>query len=211
MGGADTAVPATARGRATTIGRTGFLGRAPGFESFVRPGHTWPHRGGSTMTDARFRFATDILRRLGEELNPSLDHGVLELVKNAHDADASTCSVVLENVEAAGGTLCVTDDGCGMSLQDVVDHFLLLGKSPKDRMTRTGRGRIPAGSKGLGRLAALRAGRRVTMETRPGSDSSQEHVLRIDWRDFDHAAVVDDVPVSIETLGRRPGKGSAQK
>ena len=160
------------------------------------------------MTDARFRFATDILRRLGEELNPSLDHGVLELVKNAHDADASTCSVVLENVEAAGGTLCVTDDGCGMSLQGVVDHFLLLGKSPKDRMTRTGRGRIPAGSKGLGRLAALRAGRRVTMETRPGSESSQEHVLRIDWRDFDHAAVVDDVPVSIETLGRRPGKAS---
>ena len=39
------------------------------------------------MTDARFRFATDILRRLGEELNPSLDHGVLELVKNAHDVD----------------------------------------------------------------------------------------------------------------------------
>jgi hypothetical protein len=42
-------------------------------------------------TVANFRFATDILRRLGEELNPNIDQGILELVKNAYDADARTC------------------------------------------------------------------------------------------------------------------------
>ena len=35
------------------------------------------------MSTARIRFSTEILKRLGEELNPSLDKGVLELVKNA--------------------------------------------------------------------------------------------------------------------------------
>ena len=38
------------------------------------------------MNRARLRFSTEIVRRLGEELNPSLDKGVLELVKNAYDA-----------------------------------------------------------------------------------------------------------------------------
>ena len=44
---------------------------------------------------ATFRFAPDILRRLGEELNPSLEHGVIELVKNSRDADALSCEIRL--------------------------------------------------------------------------------------------------------------------
>jgi hypothetical protein len=35
------------------------------------------------------RFAADVLRRLGEELNPSPEQGMLELVRNAYDADAT--------------------------------------------------------------------------------------------------------------------------
>ena len=41
------------------------------------------------------RFSPDILSRLGEELNPNADQGLIELVKNAHDADASECVVTL--------------------------------------------------------------------------------------------------------------------
>ena len=45
------------------------------------------------MTIGNIQFSTDILRRLGEELNPSIDQGILELVKNAYDADARRCLV----------------------------------------------------------------------------------------------------------------------
>ena len=45
------------------------------------------------MSIEHFRFSTEMLRRLGEELNPHPDQGVLELVRNAYDADASTCTV----------------------------------------------------------------------------------------------------------------------
>ena len=107
---------------------------------------------------ATFRFAPDILRRLGEELNPSLEHGVIELVKNARDADARNCTVRLSRVTTAGGAIQVTDDGDGMTADELVDGFLLLGRSPKVGRGRTRRGRVLAGSKGLGRLAALRAG-----------------------------------------------------
>lgn len=41
------------------------------------------------MTTEHLRFSTEMLRRLGEELNPHPDQGVLELVRNAYDADAS--------------------------------------------------------------------------------------------------------------------------
>ncbi|MCY4493674.1 MAG: ATP-binding protein, partial [Acidimicrobiaceae bacterium] len=70
---------------------------------------------------ATFRFAPDILRRLGEELNPSLEHGVIELVKNARDADARNCEVRLSDVTAPGGAIFVSDDGDGMTAEELVD------------------------------------------------------------------------------------------
>lgn len=42
---------------------------------------------------ANLRVAATLLRRLGEELNPTFDQSVLELVKNAYDADADNCKV----------------------------------------------------------------------------------------------------------------------
>ena len=67
------------------------------------------------MSTARIRFSTEILKRLGEELNPSLDKGVLELVKNAYDADATKCTVELQSTDAAGGVVFVKDNGDGMT------------------------------------------------------------------------------------------------
>jgi hypothetical protein len=150
------------------------------------------------MTDARFRFAADILRRLGEELNPSPDQGIIELVKNAYDADALKCHVELDNVERAGGTVRVTDDGDGMAAGDIVNGWLVLGRSNKVSTSATRRGRRPAGSKGLGRLAALRLGTHAAVATRPRSEPGREYSLSIDWSEFDNVGLVDDVPLVIQ-------------
>lgn len=150
---------------------------------------------------ARLRFSPDILRRLGEELNPSLEHGVIELVKNAHDADARHCRVRLIGVSRPGGSIHVSDDGDGMTAADVVDCFLLLGRSAKVDRVSTPRGRTLAGSKGLGRLAALRAGRWAELKTRPRSEPGLEHRMTLDWSAFDAADAVDDVEVPIQTVG----------
>ena len=152
---------------------------------------------------AKFRFAPDILRRLGEELNPSLEHGVMELVKNAHDADAHRCRVRLIHVSEAGGSIHVRDDGDGMTASDIVDHFLLLGRSAKVKRGRTTRGRILAGSKGLGRLAALRAGESATITTWPRSEPELQHRIVLDWEAFDDVDAVDDVELEIETSPRK--------
>ena len=52
----------------------------------------------------------DILRRLGEELVPNIDQGIIELVRNAYDADATKCIVTLSNVRHPGGRIRIEDD-----------------------------------------------------------------------------------------------------
>ena len=83
------------------------------------------------MNKARLRFSAEIVKRLGEELNPSLDKGVLELVKNAYDADATACQVELQNTDRVGGTVVVKDNGDGMTVDDIVNGWLVLGRSTK--------------------------------------------------------------------------------
>lgn len=152
-----------------------------------------------TVTDSkvRIRFAADVLRRLGEELNPSIDQGIIELVKNAFDADANTCIVELENVETPGGTVIVSDDGRGMTRKEITDGWLVLGRSIKEPQKRTRKGRLPAGSKGLGRLAALRLGHKAKLRTRPSSASKALYQLDINWDAYDNVGLVEDVPLDI--------------
>ena len=107
------------------------------------------------MSKAQIRFSPDILRRLGEGLNPSPDKGILQLVKNAYDPDARECTVALVNTDRPGGSITIKDDGDGMDEEGIKDGWLILGRSGKSVGAKTRLGRSPAGSKGLGRLAAL--------------------------------------------------------
>ena len=158
-----------------------------------------------SMNKARFRFSTEIIRRLGEELNPSLDRGVLELVKNSYDADATECRVELHRSNQTGGTVVVRDNGEGMTVDDIINGWLVLGKSSKSPQRMTRLGRVPAGSKGLGRLAALRMGSRALMTTNPNSEPSTQHGLLIDWEQFDAANLVEDVELVVETTRTETG------
>jgi len=158
----------------------------------------------STQTKTTLRFATAILRRLGEELNPTMDQGVLELVKNSYDADALSCMVSLRNVDQAGGTLEIVDDGIGMVPDDIVDGWLVLGASEKELQTVTALGRIPTGSKGLGRLACLRMGERVELVTRPNKRPTEQFGLELVWKQFDQADTVEQVPLVIAHQKRSP-------
>jgi signal transduction histidine kinase len=148
------------------------------------------------MTETSFRFAPDILRRLGEELNPSIDQGVLELVKNAYDADARHCSVHIGAGVRGEGLITVSDDGDGLTERGIIDGWLVLGRSRKLTSRRTRLGRIPAGNKGLGRLAALRLGRSAMLVTRP-RDAEIELTVSIEWDRYDHATLVEDVMIPV--------------
>ena len=160
------------------------------------------------MSSATFRFSTDILRRLGEELITGLDQGIVELVKNSYDADALTCTVELLDTEELGGTVVVTDDGDGMSADDIRDGWLVLGRSRKTPGSLTRRNRLPAGSKGLGRLGALRMGEEILLLTQPLDEPGVKYSLRLRWADFSKSDVVEDVELNIRRADSEPRPGT---
>jgi signal transduction histidine kinase len=146
------------------------------------------------------RFAPDVLARLGEELNPNPEQGMLELVRNAYDADAATCTVELLDVAAPGGKLVISDDGQGMTKEQLRNAWLVLGRSSKDPHERTKEfDRLQVGSKGLGRLAALRLGPVAHLHTRSLDEPGREHSLTFDWSRFEQADTIDRVGLEIVT------------
>ena len=160
-----------------------------------------------TMSNAQFRFSTDILRRLGEELNPSPDRGILELVKNAYDADARTCTIELIDTDRPGGSVRISDDGDGMDLHGIENGWLVLGRSPKSIKHQTRLGRTPSGSKGLGRLAALRMGAAAALSTCPRSKPTVQYDLLMNWKEFENVDLVDEVILNIRESQRITGLG----
>lgn len=163
----------------------------------------------TSIDTTQIRFATNILRRLGEELNPSPIEGVIELAKNAYDADARHCLIQLIDTHQPGGTVIVSDDGDGMNANGIMDGWLVLGKSNKSRLQVTRLGRTPSGNKGLGRLAALRLGSTTTLVSSPKTDRTSTYRITIDWDDFDDVELVNEVNLKIHSTeqpdGQEPG------
>lgn len=159
------------------------------------------------MSDVHFRFSPNILVRLGEELNQGMDQSILELIKNSYDADAKNCTIELRNTSTPGGEIIVADDGDGMSAESIKNSWLVLGKSSKNHHQLTKLGRTPSGSKGLGRLAALRMGRVVRLESKLEADSYSS-VLNVEWDSFDHAPTVEDVKLTITNSPTSREKGT---
>lgn len=151
------------------------------------------------MEKTHIRFSPRILARLGEELNQGADQSILELIKNAFDADATKCTIELSDTAASGGSIRVHDNGRGMDAAGIRDGWLVLGSSEKTPLKKTKLGRTPAGNKGLGRLAALRMGKVVSLASVKENNSRRLHSVRIDWELFDGANTVEDVKLEIKS------------
>ena len=84
-----------------------------------------------------------------------------------------------------------------MNHEDIVSGWLVLGASRKKTSQKTRLGRVPAGNKGLGRLAALRLGSVAHLKT-----TSSEKIrtqVSLNWDEFDAAELVEEVPIEILT------------
>jgi signal transduction histidine kinase len=154
------------------------------------------------MTQASLRFSSDLLKRLGEELTPSPVNGIVELVKNAYDANATRVEVKIVqpsglNGKIIPGSLTITDNGDGMTSEDFRNGWLVLGRSRKDSTKPTRLGRKPVGDKGLGRLTAMRMGADVEVVSRPRAKKGSEFSLDISWRKFDKVASPEAVKLEV--------------
>lgn len=155
------------------------------------------------------RFAADaaIVRRLGRELVAKQETALGELVKNAYDADATTCAVSL--VEDGGGIgFDIIDDGNGMTYGEIANGFMRLASDEKVINPFSPRfGRSRAGKKGIGRFATERLGEHLTIVTQ----TEHEHegwTVRINWSEFEQGRDIGRVANSITPTGKERPKGT---
>lgn len=127
-----------------------------------------------------------ILRTLGEELISSETVAVIELVKNAYDADARVVLVhFIGKMKKGQGSLEISDDGHGMNISTVRSAWMEPATSVKKQLRRsTFLNRRLLGEKGVGRFASARLAEELELITRaPAAD--KEIFAVFDWTQFD--------------------------
>lgn len=148
-----------------------------------------------------FRPRARLVSVLGEHLISDQAVGLIELVKNSYDADATHVLVeIAKTAQPKNTCVIVQDDGCGMALADVQDKWLSPAVDHKDRdkreHKRTPRGRLPIGEKGVGRFAVHQLARRFELVTR--AKAEREVVVQLDWDEFDDGSrFLDKVDVPV--------------
>ena len=120
------------------------------------------------MNKASLRFQVDSrLATLLSQEYASTEKALKELVDNAWDADAELVSVALPP-PMSDAPIVITDDGCGMTEEELRRHYLFIATDRRSRRgERTaGKNRLIKGRKGIGKFAGLMAASVMTLETR---------------------------------------------
>lgn len=148
-----------------------------------------------------FSVKPRLLRLLGDQLIRDANLAVFELVKNAYDADATKCSVMLEHVASPLiARIEIEDNGCGMDEGILRNVWMVIATDfraeQRAENMRTPRGRFPLGEKGLGRLSAHKLGRFVRLITRVrGGD---ELLMEFDWDRLETSEDLSKAPVTLK-------------
>lgn len=149
---------------------------------------------------ANIRAAAQLVSILGKQLIDENAVGIIELVKNGYDADATLVDVKLDNLHDPSRTqVIVHDNGAGMTVEDILHKWMVAGYSDKSerklRMERTEGGRLPLGQMGIGRFATARVGKKLMVTTK--TKHGPEVYFEIQWADFEGSRDVSDIEIKV--------------
>ena len=142
-----------------------------------------------------------LLTMLGDQLIKNERIALVELIKNAYDADADRVEVRFENFNEdmtrdVRSRIVVRDNGFGMTpeivrtqwMNPAAPHKYLDKRQGRERTS--GKMRVIQGEKGIGRFAILKLGKVITVTTRP-MEAALETVIVYDFSRFDDDFVID--------------------
>ena len=143
-----------------------------------------------------FRVDASLMQQLGASLISDDLQCLVELIKNAYDADAVSAKIIIDSP----GRIVVEDDGIGMDEETIQRGWLTISNSIKMEQKRLGvltpqLRRTPLGDKGLGRLSTQRLGHHLRIET-IAKDTSRCLTVDIDWTAFVPGSDLTSVPVT---------------
>ena len=144
------------------------------------------------MAKVSFNVDAYTARLIGRENVAKLNGAILELVKNTYDADASVCFLYYDE---STEELYIGDNGCGMTPDIIVQHWMTIGRSTKKTSFISKSGRIQTGAKGIGRFALDRIADQCTMLT---SANNKRFIWKVDWREFEKESAITEVSADLD-------------
>ena len=150
-----------------------------------------------------FEASARVVLEIGRDSIESKLVALSEIIKNAYDANAKNCNVILkadgnsENLlDKEITSIEIIDDGVGMSENDLVNNWMVIGTSSKksDKLNMTC-GRVPIGEKGIGRFAVNKIGNLLTLTTK--RENSPCYEICIDFTRFESDTSLENVDFEI--------------
>ncbi len=114
------------------------------------------------------KFNPKTIEHLGVRMYSTLPPALAELVSNSYDADSGEILIEFQEQNGTPVAITVTDNGGGMSLDDIQRKFLVIGRNRRtDEGDRPSPkyGRLATGKKGLGKLALFGLAKKITVDT----------------------------------------------
>ena len=139
----------------------------------------------NVIGEVGFRFSSRFSQLIGRNLISNPIVAVSELVKNSYDADADNISVEFSNLLSGVPTLKITDDGDGMTFDDIATKWMMVGTDNKVHNPLTPKGRRKLGEKGIGRFSVERLARKLQIISSK-SDDDFAISLSIDWDQYEN-------------------------
>ena len=123
----------------------------------------------------KFKVSSALKNLIGQELITNNHVAVFELVKNSFDAKSKNIDVVFNLKD---NTITISDDGTGMSRDEIVNKWLFIGYSDKKNDSSASF----SGNKGIGRFSCDRLGQKMELVT---IKDNVETKVKINWKDFE--------------------------
>lgn len=125
----------------------------------------------------KYTFSVDLaaVEHLGLNLYSNTAAALTELIANAWDADATEVRITINDDQTQ---IIITDDGHGMSVDDLNNKFLKVAYKRRIDQARSPNGRPVMGRKGIGKLALFSIAKHIVITSKQEGEDS--HALSVD-------------------------------
>lgn len=174
----------------------------------------------SKNTEYQFNVSAALIKRLGEVIVPGTISALMELIKNAYDADADHVHVIISTApgeglkrhfaQPNGGFCLVEDNGRGMDWEKVQKSWMNFYYSEKKEARSKGpteKKRAMVGGQGLGRLGTVHLGECVELFTTSKDSATTSHVA-FNWIQFQEQRSLTEVSMFAEQLPKENETGT---
>lgn len=150
---------------------------------------------------AKLKPRARLIRTIGDKLISGPEAAIIELVKNAYDADSPSVEITIYPPSLDdSGKITIRDFGHGMTYNNILNDWLepATDTKTKNSLSKSGK-RIVLGAKGVGRFASARLGREIILTSVAKWDGTyQKSSLKLDWSIFESNTYLDDIDIDID-------------